>query len=313
VIRLPLAVLTASLVLLVALGMLPALRAYRVSKAENGLMRDKALQVDRIRGWLCRHPEERDAEGPSLKEGAEGPLSLEDEAALIAFLQETSLRFGADLESVKPVFSSRGVGAKTRAGRLLAYLRVDEQGMRAFLNSLEETPMPWRIEEVQISGDKNREAGVAVHLSLEKLGRAGVSLEEIERYLSEEGPVMGTSQGASDPRRTLSASDPRRTLSASDPRRTLSASDPARTFFRPPAGRPSAPQEKNALAVLSDGWRLVGILQGADSRAVIEDRSGQRVFTVRPGDAVAGATVGPIGADGVLLMMGNDTFRLTFE
>ncbi len=205
---------------------------------------------------------------------------------MIAFLQKTALQFDTDLESVKPVFSSQGGSAKTRVDRLLVHFRSGEQGMRAFLNCLEEAPMPWRIEDIQISADGRREGGVGVHLSLEKMKDAGVSLEEIGRYLGEEGLVMKTSKNAPDP---------------------------GRTFFRPPAEKPGASQEKNALAVLSDGWRLVGILQGADSRAVIEERKGQRVFTVRPGDAVGDATVGPIGADGVLLMMDDETLRLTFQ
>ena len=273
-IKAPAIVLTASLVLLVVLGMLPALRAYRAVRAEHALMRDRDRRADRIQEWLRRHPEKGSAQG------------LGDEAALIAFLQQTALRVGADLESLKPVFSSRGGGATTQARRLLAHLRSREQGMRAFLSSLEEASMPWRIEDIQITGDRGRGAGVAVRLALEKMGEEGVSPEEIERYLTQEGPVMKTSS---------------------------SAVDPARTFFRPPAARPAAPQEKSALAAVSDGWRLVGILQGADSRAIIEDKKSRRVFSVRPGEAVAGATVGPIGADGVVFMMGDDALRLTFE
>ena len=273
--RVPAVVLTLALALLVGLGMLPALRAYRSAQAEHALMRDRDRRAARIREWLRRHPE---------KGGAQ---DLKEETALIAFLHETALRVDADLESIKPVFSKRDGMAKTQARRLLVHLRCREQGMRAFLDFLEAAPAPWRIEDIEITGDRGRGAGVDVHLTLEKMREEGVSPEEMERTLTEEGAVMKTSR---------------------------SAADPARTFFRPPAPDPkAAPQEESALAGVCGGWHLVGILQGADVRAIIEDKKNQRVFSVRPGDAVAGATVGPIGADSVVFTMGTETLRLTFE
>jgi len=276
VVREPVFVLTAPLVLLVVLGMLPALGAYRASKAEHALMRDRDARAGRIQEWLRRHPE---------KEDAEGPRPLKDEAAVITFLQETARRVGAEVESVKPVFSPQSEGAATQARRLLVHLRSHEQGLRAFLFSLEETPMPWRIEEIQIAGDRGREGGVDVHLALERMGEREGSLKEIEDLLAQEGCAMKTSRSA----------------------------DPGRTFFRAPVAPPAAPQEESGLAVISRGWRLVGVLQGVDSRAIIEDGKSRRVFSVRPGDTVAGATAGPIDADAVVFTMGAETLRLTFE
>jgi len=273
--RVPALVLAACLALLVGLGMLPALRAYRAAKAEHVLMLDRYRLAARSRRWMQRHPEKRTAQ------------DLREETALIAFLQEAARCAAADLESVRPVFPSQNSAAKMRARRLLVFLRCREQGMRAFLGSLEEASMPWRIESLEVTGDRRREAEVAVHLALERMGEEGASPGDMERYFAQEGRVMKTSR---------------------------SALDLDRAFFRPPAPNPkAAPHEDSGLVGLSEGWELVGILLGADPRAVIEDKKNRRVFTVRVGDAVAGATVGPIDADSVVFTMGAEALRLTFE
>jgi len=272
------AVLLATLFLLfVVLGLSPALRAWRVSEAACRRMREKGLQAQRIREGMRSHPE---------KTGVSASASLADEAALILFLQDLSDRSDVTLESIKPVFPAQPGREDGQAERLLVRFRSPEPGLRSFVEALEATPMPWRAQDLQIRAAAAAQAGLAVCLSLEKMDDKKFSLEQAERFLAEEVFSMKTLKNQ--------------------------AYD-GRAVFRPPARQPAGPQDKGPLAVLFEGWRLIGIIQGAGSRAVIEDKKTGRVFSIRPGDAVAGASVESIDADGIIFNLGDETLRLVFE
>jgi len=272
--RSPVLVLVPALASLIVFGLGPAVRIYQIGSRERLSIQNKAREAARVQVWMRSHPEAREVSGPLLGVG---------EAGLITFLQEGVLRSGVRLGSVRPVISGSRINtAQQERYRVVVLGREGE--LRRLLLFLEEARTPWRVGDVEIRGGNGGGAGVRASLVLEKAEDADLSREQLERLLTQENIIM---------------------------KGEASVPTFRRSFFA--ASRSVVPAQESPLVLLSKGWDLVGILSGVDPKAVIEDVPERRVFSVRTGDVVGGATVTAIGVDSVVFKMGDGSLCLAFK
>jgi hypothetical protein len=83
-----------------------------------------------------------------------------------------------------------------------------------------------------------------------------------------------------------------------------------RDIFKPAPSRQEIVTAGSALQAMVKDLRLVGIYQGADSEAIVEDRSTKKIYYLNKASQINGMTVNKILEDRVVLKYGGDEAEL---